>query len=85
MNGNYAEICRVGNLEAYFQQLPLVHFFSNFHSIVVKNSNSYLAKNDKKYILRQIFKKKKKKKKKITLLQKLHRSHQYLAINLILV
>ena len=27
MNANYAEICRVGKLEAYFQQLPLVHFF----------------------------------------------------------
>ena len=26
-NANYAEICRVGNLEASFQQVPLVHFF----------------------------------------------------------
>ena len=26
-NANYAEICRVGNLEADFQQVPLVHFF----------------------------------------------------------
>ena len=27
MNANYAEICRVGNLEADFQQVPLVQFF----------------------------------------------------------
>ena len=27
MNANYAEIFRVGNLEADFQQVPLVHFF----------------------------------------------------------
>ena len=27
MNANYAEICRVGNLEADFQQVLLVHFF----------------------------------------------------------
>ena len=27
MNANYAEICRVGNLEANFQQVPLVHVF----------------------------------------------------------
>ena len=27
MNVNFAEICRVGNLEADFQQVPLVQFF----------------------------------------------------------
>ena len=27
MNTNYTEICRVGNLEADFQQVPLGHFF----------------------------------------------------------
>ena len=27
MNANYAEICRVGNFMADFQQVPLVHFF----------------------------------------------------------
>ena len=27
MNANYAEIYRVGNLEASFQYVPLVHFF----------------------------------------------------------
>ena len=37
MNENYAEICRVGNLEADFQQVLLVQFFWNFHNIVVKH------------------------------------------------
>ena len=27
MNANYAEICRVGNLEVDFQRFPLVQFF----------------------------------------------------------
>ena len=30
MNANYAEICRVGNLEADFQQVPLVQFVLKF-------------------------------------------------------
>ena len=30
MNENYAEICRVGNLEADFQQVLLIHFFLKF-------------------------------------------------------
>ena len=37
MNEKYAEICRVSNLEADFQQVPLVQFFWNFHNIVVKH------------------------------------------------
>ena len=37
MNANYAEICRVDNLEADFQQVVLVHLFCNFHNIVVKH------------------------------------------------
>ena len=37
MNVNFAEICRVGNLEADFQQVLLVQFFWNFHNIVVKH------------------------------------------------
>ena len=37
MNANYAEICRVGNLEADFQQVLLVQFFWNFHNIIVKH------------------------------------------------
>ena len=32
MNANYAEIYRIGNLEADFQQVPLVQFFWNFHN-----------------------------------------------------
>ena len=36
MNANYVEICRVWNLEADFQQVPLFHFLWNFHNIVVK-------------------------------------------------
>ena len=36
MKANYAEICRVGNLGADFQQVLLDQFFWNFHSIVVK-------------------------------------------------
>ena len=30
MNANYTEICRVNNLEADFQQVPLVPFFEIF-------------------------------------------------------
>ena len=34
MNANYAEICRIGNMEADFQQVTLVQIFENFHNIV---------------------------------------------------
>ena len=54
MNANYAEICRVGNLKAHFQQIPLVHFFWNFHNIAVKHQ--YFKVSEKKsweYFLRQ--------------------------------
>ena len=37
MNANYAEICRVDNLAADFQQVPVVQIFWNFHNIVVKH------------------------------------------------
>ena len=37
MNANCAEMCRVGNLEADFQQIPYVQFFLNFHNIGVKH------------------------------------------------
>ena len=30
MNANFAEICRIGNLEADFQQVPRVYFFLFF-------------------------------------------------------
>ena len=36
MNANYADIYRVGNLEADFQQGMLVQFFWKFHNTVVK-------------------------------------------------
>ena len=35
MNADYAEICRVGNLEADFQQI--LQFFWYFHNIIVKD------------------------------------------------
>ena len=39
MKANNAEICRVGNFEADFEQATLVWFFWNFHNnvIVVKH------------------------------------------------
>ena len=37
MNATNEEICRVGDLEAYFQQVLLVHFFWIFYNIVVKH------------------------------------------------
>ena len=44
MNANYAEICKVGNLEANLQQVPLVQFFLNENFTIllgnIKNSNS---------------------------------------------
>ena len=36
-NANYAEICKIGKLEADFQQVSLVHFFLKFHNVVVKH------------------------------------------------
>ena len=35
MNANYAEICRVGNLVADFQQVPFVQFFSKIFTILL--------------------------------------------------
>ena len=37
MNANYAEIYRVGTLEADLQYVQLVEFLWNFHNIVVKH------------------------------------------------
>ena len=48
MNAYFAEICRVGNLEADFQQVPLVHVFWNFHNIVVKHQYNSAKKSKKK-------------------------------------
>ena len=58
MNANYAEICRVGNLEADFEQVPLVHFFLKFSQYRCETSiiqilqrnmkNIFLMKNSNK-------------------------------------
>ena len=37
LNAIYAEIGRVDNLQADFLKVSFVHFFLNFHNIVVKN------------------------------------------------
>ena len=37
MNANYAEICSVGNLEAGFQQVLLVHFFCRIFTMLLRN------------------------------------------------
>ena len=51
MNANYAEICRVSNLEGDYQLIPLVHF-SEISTILLWNiNNSKSAKNSKKEIL----------------------------------
>ena len=36
MAANYAEIGRVGKVEAGFQHIPFVKIFLNLHSIIVK-------------------------------------------------
>ena len=60
MNVSYAEICRVGNLEADFQQVPHVQFFYEIFTILLWNSNdSNSGEKSKKYFLRQKLKKKK--------------------------
>ena len=43
MNANYAEICRVGNLEADVQKVLRVQFIWNFHNIVVKHQKFKLS------------------------------------------
>ena len=35
MNAKYTEICKVSNLEAAFQKVPLVQFVLNFHNIII--------------------------------------------------
>ena len=63
MNANYSEICRAGNLEADFQQSPLVQFLWSFYNIVKhqlfefnkkkkkKKTKQKKKKNRKKYFL----------------------------------
>ena len=38
MDANYAEICRVGNSEADFQQVPLIQFFLIFSQYCCETS-----------------------------------------------
>ena len=39
-NANYAEICRLGNLKADFQQVPLVQLFAEIFTILFWNINN---------------------------------------------
>ena len=56
MNANLAEICRVGNLEADFQQVLLIDFFLKFSQYCCKISIIQIQKRKvKKYFLRQKF------------------------------
>ena len=57
----YAEIGRVGKLQAVFQQVRLIKMSWNFHNIVMKH---HLLKLGTKYKICSQKKKKKKKKKK---------------------
>ena len=57
-NANYTEICRVGNLDADFQQVPLVHFFLKFSQFSCETSVIEFQQRQKKFYT-------KKKKKKI--------------------
>ena len=41
---SYAEIGSVDNVEASFQQVSFVHFFLNFHNIVVKHQQLKISK-----------------------------------------
>ena len=44
MAANYAEIGRVGKLEADFQQISVVESLRNFYNIVVKNEQLNISK-----------------------------------------
>ena len=57
MNENYAEIRRVGNLEADFQQVCLFNFSEIFTILLWNINNSNSAKEGKKYLLTQKFQK----------------------------
>ena len=63
MSTNYAEICRVVNLETDFQQVPIVHFFPKFSQYCYKT----LLSQTQQRILKTIFLDKKLKKKKKSL------------------
>ena len=53
MNANFAEICRVGNLEADFQQVRLFNFSEIFTILFWNINNLNSAKKSKKYFRRQ--------------------------------
>ena len=56
MHANYAEFCRVGNLKANFQQVPLVQiFFEIFTKLLLNIKKSNSAKESNKYFLRKKF------------------------------
>ena len=57
MNANYAEICRVGNLEQIFNKFCLFNFSEIFTILLWNINNSNSAKKSKKYFLRQKFQK----------------------------
>ena len=54
MNTNFAEICRVGNLKADFQQLSLFNFSEIFTMLLWNTNNSNSAKKSKKILLVKI-------------------------------
>ena len=77
MNANYAEICRVGNFEADFQQVTLVQFFWNFHKYCCETKIQIQQRKVKNIFFDKY--------SKISLFhRKLHRSDHFLAVNLIL-
>ena len=59
MNANYTEICRVGIMEANFQQVLLVHFFLFWILLRnINNSNSAKKSKKKNIFLEEKYKKK---------------------------
>ena len=50
MAAKYAEIARVGKLQADFKQVPHVQNFWNFHNIVMEQQEFKMRKNKKKNV-----------------------------------
>ena len=57
MSGKYAEIGRVGKLEAGFQQVPFVQNFRNFHNIVMEHLLFKIGKEKQKMFSNKKFQK----------------------------
>ena len=53
MNANYAESCMVGNLEADFQPVPLVHFFLKFSQYCCGTAIIQIQQEKQNYFLRK--------------------------------